>query len=195
MGFLNTDVCGQEMFARCVAALDADSGAVLAYPRTRLFNSNVDEFVDYQSRLNVDDESAYARFRSVLEGLGLNNAINGVIRRAALLRTGMHRPFLSSDVVLLAELALHGRFVEIDDSFLYRRTFAEVNTMDMEALRQFWFPHRKGPLRYQMWRYMIALNGAILRARPGIKDTTLGVAWVLRQLVWSRRKLMEELGL
>jgi hypothetical protein len=56
-----------------------------------------------------------------VRNLVLCNAQFGLIRRSALERTRLHGSYPSSDHVLLAELALLGKFWEIPEALFFRR--------------------------------------------------------------------------
>ena len=189
------DICGDGMFELCISALDRNPEAILAFPRTRLFRRDLADAVDYDERLHLVQSSPYARYRAVLENLRLNNVMDGVIRRSALMRAHLPRTFLSSDVVLVAELALLGHFIQVDDTYLYRRmdptTTATLKTP--EQLRLHWMPNSRSGLTFQTWKYVIALAQVVMRRRPGLRDTGRALVSVLRQAVWMRHELFLEL--
>ena len=51
----------------------------------------------------------------------MGNALFGLMRRDALNRTRLHGAYPSSDYVLLAELALLGRFLYVPERLFFRR--------------------------------------------------------------------------
>jgi hypothetical protein len=61
------------------------------------------------------------RFREVLYDMWWCVPSFGVIRRDAFLKTSQHRTYWGGDKVLLAELALHGRFHQVPDVLFARR--------------------------------------------------------------------------
>src|SRR5262245_37911326 len=115
------DVCRPMFVERCVAALDATPDAVLAYPRT--------QFIDTaRSQLEINDPGfplnwprAVDRWRYVVGAHHWVNAILGVIRRGALLRTRLMPAYPGGDYVLLGELCILGRFVEVSEVLFLRR--------------------------------------------------------------------------
>jgi hypothetical protein len=191
----SSDICGPGLFEYCVAALDSNPAAVLAFPRTRLFETDICDARDYDDRMNLLQASPYERFCAVLDNLRLNNVMNGVIRRSTLAATKLHRPFLSSDGILVVELALRGILIEVDGAYFYRRMSPESTTTlrNYEELVKHWVPEQNTHLRFQHWRYLIALQGAVLRARPSLGDTVLGTLSVVRRMAWGRHELLEEL--
>jgi glycosyltransferase involved in cell wall biosynthesis len=112
----------------CVAALDADPSAVLAYPRT--------QFVDAEGRaLEIADpgwdlrsDDAAERLLYAIRANHWVNSIIGVIRRAALARTRLHPHHAGGDYVLLGELSLLGKFIEVPEVLFFRRIHPEASS-------------------------------------------------------------------
>ncbi len=61
------------------------------------------------------------RFREVLWNMGWCLPLSGIIRREALLRTSLYGNYSGADKVLLAELALQGRFHEVQQQLFAKR--------------------------------------------------------------------------
>jgi hypothetical protein len=81
------------------------------------------------------------RLKQLIDRLGLNNAVNGVIRAEVLRRTRLHRPFAGSDVNLMAELILEGKFIEIPEPLFYRRINALAyawSLSELERQKKYW---------------------------------------------------------
>jgi glycosyltransferase involved in cell wall biosynthesis len=115
------DVCAPEYMARCIDALESDPGVALAYPRVRL--------LDAESRLGhrlpypavACESDVAARFGSVLRQTGCY-AIYGVVRSEVIRKTGLFHGWAAADKNLLARIALHGRFFQVDDDLLFFRS-------------------------------------------------------------------------
>lgn len=61
------------------------------------------------------------RIRAVVRSTRRMSFVFGLTRREALLRTLLHRPFYGADKVLMVELLLQGKFVELDERLFQRR--------------------------------------------------------------------------
>jgi glycosyltransferase involved in cell wall biosynthesis len=105
----------------CVEALDQHPDAVLAYPKTRLIDEEGKQLEDYEDNVDLPFARPSERFTQLLIRLGLCNAVFGLIRTEVLRRTRGIRPFVGSDIPFLAELALHGKFVEVPERLFSRR--------------------------------------------------------------------------
>ena len=120
------DLCEPEFLERCVNALEAaGSETVLAYTAAVTIDAEgkpiipdpyaAGDFLHPRSRL------AIARLVHTLRRMSMVNAVFGVIRREALVKTRLIGPFVASDYVLMAELAMLGCFTRLDEPLLLRR--------------------------------------------------------------------------
>lgn len=75
----------------------------------------------WHNECRTDDPDPAARLRDFLTGNTTNLHIYGLIRRSVLERTGLLPPAHQGDRVLLAELLLHGTFVDVREPLLRHR--------------------------------------------------------------------------
>lgn len=143
--------------ARCVEALDADPGAVLAYTRALDVDEagNVLGPVDFE--LATDDPDPARRFGEVVLRPHPCFQVFGVIRADVLAMTQLLGPYSGSDRVLLADLALRGRFVEIPERLFLHGEHPDrsVNVHYYEHERYAWFDPRRASLTaFPNWRLL-----------------------------------------
>ncbi len=110
------------MLGRCVAALDADPRAVLAYPRGIMIDYDGNEMFVCRDEPEVRGSSPARRVRRALPALRYCNSLFGLIRVDVLRRTGLLRPLAAGDHPLLIELAARGEFAVVDEPLFYRRS-------------------------------------------------------------------------
>jgi glycosyltransferase involved in cell wall biosynthesis len=115
------DECARDMLERCIAALDADPGVVLAQGRTCLVDEDTGRRELYADDLALMQDRALERMLYLCDHLKLNNGQCGVIRLPALRETRLDRPYDGGDLILMAELALRGKFVVLPEVLFYRR--------------------------------------------------------------------------
>jgi glycosyltransferase involved in cell wall biosynthesis len=143
-GGAHDDLYEPSFLERCVDALQRDPGVVLSHTRTKLigdqgellrFDRERDCYVDSYGQAKGtsgdvmrpqpshigESASPEMRFREVLWLMGWSLPLSGVIRREALLRTALYGNYSGADKVLLAELALQGRFHEVDQDLFAKR--------------------------------------------------------------------------
>jgi glycosyltransferase involved in cell wall biosynthesis len=143
-----SDECAPELLAKCVAALEADSSAVLAFGRTRFIDEEGALFDVYDGDFSVTGSTPSERFKFVYSHLVLNNAQSALIRLDALRKTALDRLYPRGDPVLMAELALQGRWQLLPDVLLYRRTGRDHFTPQrtLAEITRMYDPRRKRPM-------------------------------------------------
>lgn len=121
-----------------VDALKGDPDAVLSYAAVRVvgdhgepldLDSDQDHFIDSLGDPIMGNEreglgSAFepeARFSDILAFATWCFPLFGVIRSETLRKTGLHGTYYGADKILLAELALQGRFVQLEDPLFIKR--------------------------------------------------------------------------
>jgi glycosyltransferase involved in cell wall biosynthesis len=110
------DVLSPDYLARCVEALDANADAVLCQSLIRYINEHGQEICIYDSPL--DDATSIRssdRFAAVILLPHPCNEFFSLIRRKMLIGSLLHGHFHGGDRALLAELALRGRFLRLDE--------------------------------------------------------------------------------
>ncbi|MGH8543704.1 MAG: glycosyltransferase family 2 protein [Gammaproteobacteria bacterium] len=188
------DVCAQDFIYRCVGVLDRRPDVVLCYPKTGLFDTEITDAENYEDNLDLQEEDPPSRFLHLIERMGLNNAMNGVIRSEVLGRTLLHKPFAGSDVNLMAELTLFGKFVEVPERLFYRRMTAEASARlgGEKEMQQYLWPQRRNAMLFRTWKSLWEYFAAVLRSPLAHRDRYSLYLKILRWLRWSRWQLIRE---
>jgi glycosyltransferase involved in cell wall biosynthesis len=189
-----SDICAPELLQSCVERLEAHPEEVLSYGRTRILRHDDDAGVRYDDDLEVSHDSPCIRLRRVLEQMALNNVMNGVIRSDILTRTVLLGDYFWSDIVLVAELALHGKFFEVPKDLFYRRMTAETATK-LKSHGEFlaYYDARERPRTFQCWRMHWGHLAAASRAPLTMRQRSCVYGYLLRHLVWDRERLFKDL--
>jgi glycosyltransferase involved in cell wall biosynthesis len=142
----------------CIRLLDEHPDTVLAHTDTAFIDENGELFpfdpktgnyVDPKTGVREmadsveigDSASAVERFWQVLSQARWGSHIFGVIRRQSIMQTRLHANFYSSDRVLLAELALLGRFRSSRESLFLKRLHPSVSwVLNQEELKSYVSP-------------------------------------------------------
>ena len=142
---------------RCVAALEAAPGAVLAYPQTELIDAEGRVVGTYADGLALLEREPWRRAAHFVRVINLCNAVLGVFRSDVLRRTRQIQSFAGADAVLLLEIALRGPVLEVPELLFQRRIHAgashEANRSRADLER--WFDPRRArrfrlPVRYEL---------------------------------------------
>ena len=172
------DLLDQRFLARCVAALDeAPEDVVLVYPKTQIIDSNGRVMETYDDKLDLRMSRPSERLRKLILDLTLSNAIFGLLRKDALLRTRRHGNYNEADRVTLAELALEGQFWELPEPLFLRRMHPEVSTARSRSAREVasWFDPTNRRRLFLMPKTRLFLEHFVAIAR-----SDLGLAEKLR---------------
>jgi len=192
----SNDLHAPTHLARCIEVLDAEPGVVLAYAKARIIDGTGTVMGDAQDNLHLPWADPARRFREYLRRVRLCNPIFGVLRRDVILRTGMLRNYVGSDIVLLGELSLHGRFHEVPESLFYRR-LDEANfarDQSLEKWQEFFDPKTKGKLFMRTWRHQFEYLMAARRAPISICAKARVASLLCRGYVTYRHLLARELA-
>jgi glycosyltransferase involved in cell wall biosynthesis len=189
------DMMDPTMLEACISALDADPGAILAFSETMLIDEQGAPLRQYENDLHLDAESASERFRGcLLRQSAMCTPVFGVFRRSALARTALIGKYSDSDQVLLAHLALIGRFHEVPGVLMYRRIHPAASRKANRTIREVtrWFdPHKQWvipPTLVLCCEYLRCVFRTPLSLRDRFTCATLAV----KKLWWARTRLRRE---
>ena len=127
--------------AKAVAALDADPAAVLCNSLVQVIDGRGEEIRIYDSNLIAarESERPSERFSVCILKSHRNSENFSLIRRNALERVEQMGPYHNSDKVIIAELALLGRFLQIDEPLIANREHPKRATS--AVVRAAWAAH------------------------------------------------------
>ncbi len=188
------DLCDLRFLECCVAALEAEPNAVLAYPRTMMFSNSIKDAAPYEEDIAAMQESAADRFTHILCNMKLVNPIYGVIRTPLLRRAHPMGVFHSADRIMLAELALLGKFVLIPEPLFFYR-MSEESTMHLrppaEQVRHL-EPDATSPPPWQNWKFQASLFRDAVVSAPSGAEKVAATVFALKSIVWGRGNLLRD---
>src|SRR5687768_9646889 len=181
------DMLAPTFLEMCVAVLDADPEVVVAFVRSQIIDEH-----DQPKRVNeydveADDPRPHVRFGRMINIDHRRHSaqeIYGVIRRAALARTPLYEPCVRTDSILLARLALLGRFRRVNEPLFLNREHEDRSVRLVPGQRararsrlsrwigtgpvpppEFWDPACKGRITFPEWR-VLREYGRSMRLAP-----------------------------
>lgn len=147
-----------EYLEACVAILDSFPDTVLCHSNVRLINPEgkpVD--TQRQSAERINSVDVRVRFRENADPSHQCLDVFGLIRRSALEQTSLIEGYPGSDRILLAELALHGRFYRLWDPLFESRIHPERSIcQDPRSFAEWFAPGAGDTAAYSQW---LALQG------------------------------------
>ena len=187
------DICLDGFLEKCLAVLRDRPDVVLAYPKAILIFAPSGEEPygqEYDDNLNLEQERPSDRFRDYLNREKINNVMNGVIRASALRETALNRLLPGSDISMIAELALRGKFVEIPDRLFVRRLTPDTTILLMESARSHGYlgrPDNIQRLKLHSYRFLDTL-----RAPIPLSEKLRVWLYLLRRVAWLRHRAMRK---
>lgn len=191
------DVRAPGNLAAAVEALDAHPDVVLCYVRERVIDESGAPLPGRALSPLAGQGSPVWRWRDIVLGDWVYEPHYGVMRTGVLRRTGLLGQFADSDRVLLAELALHGRFLRIDQPLFDRREHSgnSVRRFHTREERVAWYaPERPVPPPHHLSMlrgYAGALGRAHLPWRDRLGCWRVLLSWMMENHYGFR----DELGL
>ena len=104
----------------CVEVLDCDRSVVLCHSQVQIINEWGEFLCNYNIKLHTDSHNPVKRFHDLLSH-HLCYPIFGLIRASTLKQTSLMGNYGHTDGVLLASIALEGRFYEIPEPLFFSR--------------------------------------------------------------------------
>jgi glycosyltransferase involved in cell wall biosynthesis len=190
------DLCDPTFVERCLEALDRNPAAVLAYPRARFIDESgqvLSHIVD--PGFPLDFEPAAARLRYVISAGHWVNAPLGVIRRDALLATSLMPPYPGGDYVLLAQLCLLGRFIEIGEPLLGRRLHEKASSQLRDARTVHRYVTGREGVSLPAWYRLRDDAKNLLASKLTLREKASLALHLLRLASWRRTVLGREAAL
>lgn len=188
------DVLAKEYLHRCLAVIEQDPELVLCFTNT----NHIDDNGNLQRQVNIANPAASdrpsKRFQNTLHQVPIDAMSYGLIRTDVLKQTSLHGGFAESDRVLLAELALRGRFGLVSD-YLFTRRFHSLKTSarygDTRERTLVFDPTKAGKIFFPELLKASAFFSAIYRASLPVREGyrcykhLLGWLWQHRGIVYK----------
>lgn len=189
------DLIEPTLIERCVKFLDDHQDYILVYGKTNLIDLSGKLLEHYEDRLDLPDDSAAQRFKKLLTNIRLNNVLYGLMRRKPLAMTGLLKSYTGSDINLVGELSLYGKFHELDSYLFNRRIHPDAcgsNIDDNEKQKEFWDPAKKSH-DLNVVRSFFEYYRAVLRAPIPAREKLQLMMIVTKVAYWSKDRILQDL--
>ena len=115
------DLLEPDFLRQCVEILERDPGCILVYAATKEIDEKGAFIKNYVTPMRTDSNDPAARFRDMMLIPCWSYQIYGVMRMSALRQIPPQGRYVNADTVLLARMALLGRFYEIPEHLFISR--------------------------------------------------------------------------
>ncbi|MHC4993042.1 MAG: glycosyltransferase family 2 protein, partial [Planctomycetota bacterium] len=198
------DLLEPTFLERCVDVLDTTrEDVVLAFPQSVIISADgtpldflpENPALRFEERLDLRMMNPHERLRQLVLQMSMCHPVFGVIRSEALARTRLIDRFHSSDVVLLTELALQGRFWEVHEPLFLRRLHPEMSMWDKtpEEVATWFDPDRQPRLVMRHTRlFAEQIRSVCAAGLPRAEKLRCLRVLLTDQLALKRRPMLEE---
>jgi glycosyltransferase involved in cell wall biosynthesis len=193
------DVWTSTLLERYVQVLDQMSDVVLCYSKTAFIDEHGKPVRNVITRPCFQDKISHQRFRSFLKYHIHPNECNpvlGLFRASILEKSSLIESYPASDMILLGEILLHGKFYEIPEYLFLRRDHALSSVRanpDWED-RAVWFnPSRKGKIQMPRWRWFLEWTKSILRSPIGVIERINCFIELCNWAKWNQAEMIQDL--
>lgn len=180
------DLCAPTFIEKCVAMLESDPTLILAYPRTIQIGTHGEHLHHVEYQPQSSHRSPWQRLRKLLFVNHRHHGAHelfGVMRLEWLRHTTLCGSYVRADSVLLAKLAMIGRFGCVEEFLFLNRDHADRSSRtngrryarpdsNLSAIigsgplppAEWWEPTMKGRIVFPEWRVMVEYARAIHEA-------------------------------
>ncbi|MHC4488047.1 MAG: glycosyltransferase family 2 protein [Planctomycetota bacterium] len=184
------DLHEPDFLSKCIQALDRDPSVALAYTRAFTIYGEERGTKDWGAGEGLGSDVPHKRFEEALAPLEdpLPLPLLGVIRADILGKTRLLQRYPPSDLALLAELTLRGRFHEVPEVLFLQRNHEhrlgpQVGSNPHQTIT-LWDPLRAGKIVFPAWRMFYAYLSSVIRAPLDIYER---VRCFVELAKWLRR--------
>lgn len=201
------DFCEPRFFEVCVGALERDPHAVLAHTKTRILDEAGRLIEDYECALRTDSEDPIVRLRDLTLIGHRCFQIFGIQRRSVLDQLPPIGSYAHADRILLAQLGLMGRFIEIPERLFLStrhdgqsvwtvpsrcnaRRFSLTGKVGTLPSLEWWDPNRSRTVTLPECNAFAQYCLSIWRSKLHMKDKFRGYSVMLRWLAKYHRRVL-----
>lgn len=178
------DILAPSFLEQCVSALDANPDAALCHSKVQLIDGNGDELGSERFDLSgMSSAEAAKRFGSMTLVDHYCVQVFGVIRRDVLVQTDLIQSYPGSDRVLLADLALRGKLLEIPQYLFFSRDHGgrSIRSIPFHWRHQWFNPQLKNAPSLPHWQtlggYIKSIGASPLPLLGRLKCYALLLRW------------------
>jgi glycosyltransferase involved in cell wall biosynthesis len=192
LGAAHDDRFHPEYLERVLAVLEADPEVVFGHSRAHQINGAGDVVGTYEGRPFTESSRPSERLRDAI-GMRPVIACLGMIRSSVLRQMPPLVPYPASDAYWQAELALHGKLVEIPEVLFYRRVHPNSGQRIPIHERIRWSdPTKAGTVTFPAWRRPAEYARSVMRAPLPLRERMSCFAEIGRYL--GRRERLRMLA-
>jgi len=189
------DLHHPDFIKQCVEVLDTTPSVVLCFTYTNFIDENGNDLGEYKFPVDVLQAPRHKLFLVYAGGGHIVHEVFGVIRTDALRKTPLIGGYVGSDLVLLGQLALAGRFHQVPEYLFYHREHAGRSTLATGGDQGFtrWYDASKSAFFVMpYWRRLFENTKSVLRAPISFSEKNRCLIEILRSINWNRKAYLQD---
>jgi len=191
------DLCGPTFLEKCLEVLEANPAVVVCYPSIGFVDQTGAVVGDHDACCDLQSPRPSERVRDFLFSAKSNCLpMYGLIRRDVLGKTMLLAPYISSDQILLLQLALLGEFREVRERAFFFREHPERSIWKYKSFAEYalWHdPTRRSRIQLPRWRLALEFFRSVAAADIPWRERRDCHVSVLKWCYWSRSVLAHDL--
>jgi glycosyltransferase involved in cell wall biosynthesis len=191
------DICHPRFVEACLDALLANPDAVLAYPTPMDIGESGELLGERDSGLGWDHTDPVERFLRTFKRAHRCLPVFGLTRTSVLKQTCKHGDYPAADRVLIGELSLLGKLLEVPEPLFLHREHPDRFSISHKTIESqiAWFdPSRVSKVNLPKWRMFQEYLAAIRRSPLTVRQKIACRAFMLYWSVRHRTELSKELA-
>lgn len=180
---------------RAMEVMERDPTIALCYPKTYLVEADGGNPKPYEDNLHLVQADPVERFLALRKNIALAHQHLGLIRMSCLRRTHLLGTHVASDLNLLAELTLYGKFYELPERLFYRRfheTSGSWNKTDPQHSVKYYLATNSRDA-WRKWHGHLAYFAGVRTSPLPLRSKLRLYKVLLREMVWDRDDLLNEM--
>jgi glycosyltransferase involved in cell wall biosynthesis len=181
---------------RALEVMERDRSLALCFPQATLVDARGENPTPYDDVLHLMDPDPAERFLRLIKDIRLAHQHLGVVRMSYLAKTHLLSAHVGSDINLLAELSLYGKFYELPERLYFRRFHRESGSWKRtdtahQAKHYLGTTSKRERLRTWRsdWRHFTAVGRAPLKLSSKFRI----YRYLAKVMFWQRTRLVNEL--
>jgi len=182
---------------RALEVMERDPTIALCYPQAVLIDKDGHNQEHYDDVLHLLQEDPADRFLTLLNKIKLSHQHLGLIRMSHLHQTHLLGAYVASDISLLAELSLYGKFFELPHRLYFRRFHKDSSSWKRgDAAHQARRYHGSGakPIGFNKWLRYLGLFAGVETSPLALQSKIRLYRYLWKHMIWDRRDLAAELA-
>lgn len=190
------DYCEPTFIEKALKIMEDDPSIILCYPKSYVVDELGENEEPYEDNLHLMQDDPYTRYISLIEQIRLAHQHLGLIRTSLLRKTHLLRTHYSSDINLLSEMTLYGKFYELPERLFYRRFHPESGSWkrnDSEHNAKFYHASKARHETFRHWRYQYADYSNVISSPIPMAQKLALLKYLLRRSKWRYKDLIQDI--